>query len=51
MVNELLIQMQSFDQPPWRQRMRGRMVEWVNGYLPAGRQHQVGQARSTTTSC
>ena len=24
MVNELLIQMQSFDQPPWGQRVRGR---------------------------
>jgi len=37
MVNELLIQMQSFDQPPWRQKTRDRMVEWINGYLPAGR--------------
>jgi cell division protease FtsH len=37
MVNELLIQMQSFDQPPWIQRVRDRSVEWVNGYLPAGR--------------
>jgi cell division protease FtsH len=37
MVNELLIQMQSFDQPPWLHRVRDRLVEWVNGYLPAGR--------------
>ena len=37
MVNELLIQMQSFDQPPWAQRARDRVVEWVNGYLRAGR--------------
>jgi ATP-dependent Zn protease len=37
MVNELLIQMQSFDQPPWLQRVRDRLVEWVNGYLAAGR--------------
>jgi cell division protease FtsH len=37
MVNELLIQMQSFDQPPWMQKVRDRLVEWVNGYLPAGR--------------
>ncbi|MGH2766141.1 MAG: AAA family ATPase [Actinomycetota bacterium] len=37
MVNELLIQMQSFDQPPWIQKMRDRMAEWVNGYLPAGK--------------
>jgi len=34
MVNELLIQMQSFDQPPWRQRVKDRLAEWVNSYLP-----------------
>ena len=34
MVNELLIQMQSFDQPPRRARMKSAMIEWVNGYLP-----------------
>jgi ATP-dependent Zn protease len=37
MVNELLIQMQSFDQAPWLSRVRDRFVEWVNGYLAAGR--------------
>jgi cell division protease FtsH len=37
MVNELLIQMQSFDQPPWLHKIRDRFVEWINGYLPAGR--------------
>ena len=37
MVNELLIQMQSFDQPRWTQRVRDRLAEWVNGYLPAGK--------------
>jgi cell division protease FtsH len=37
MVNELLIQMQSFDQPPWSQKVRDRFAEWVNGYLPAGK--------------
>ena len=37
MVNELLIQMQSFDQPPWSQKVRDRLAEWVNGYLPAGK--------------
>ncbi|HWC32095.1 MAG TPA: AAA family ATPase [Actinomycetota bacterium] len=37
MVNELLIQMQSFDQPPWTTRARDRFVEWFNGYLPAGK--------------
>ena len=35
MVNELLIQMQSFDTPPWGTRFKARMIEWVNGYLPA----------------
>jgi cell division protease FtsH len=35
MVNELLIQMQSFDQPPWRHRAKGRLLDLVNGYLPA----------------
>jgi cell division protease FtsH len=35
MVNELLIQMQSFDQPPWGVRVKARMKEWVNAYLPA----------------
>ena len=34
MVNELLIQMQSFDQPPWGSRIKSRMIEWVNSYLP-----------------
>jgi ATP-dependent Zn protease len=37
MVNELLIQMQSFDQPAWGQKMRDRLAEWVNAYLPAGK--------------
>lgn len=34
MVNELLIQMQSFDQAAFRTRVRSRMIEWVNSYLP-----------------
>ncbi len=33
MVNELLIQMQSFDQPPWGARFKARMIEWVNSFL------------------
>ncbi|HEX2088670.1 MAG TPA: AAA family ATPase [Actinomycetota bacterium] len=45
MVNELLIQMQSFDQQTWRMRMAGRLVEWVNGYLPPGRRIKVGRPR------
>jgi cell division protease FtsH len=43
MVNELLIQMQSFDQPVWRQRVKERLVEWLNGYLPEGRRIRVGK--------
>jgi cell division protease FtsH len=43
MVNELLIQLQSFDQPPLRQRVRGRAVEWVNSFLPAGRGLRTGR--------
>ncbi len=34
MVNELLIQMQSFDQPPMGRRMKAKIKSWVNGYLP-----------------
>ena len=40
-VNELLIQMQSFDQPRFRTRVREAVIQWINGYLP------VGQAIST----
>jgi cell division protease FtsH len=43
MVNELLIQMQSFDQPGWAQRIKERLVEWVNGYLATGRRVKVGK--------
>jgi cell division protease FtsH len=38
MVNELLIQMQSFDQPPLRTRLKGKLIGFVNGYLPDDRQ-------------
>src|SRR2546428_1018399 len=44
-VNELLIQLQSFDQPLWRERVLGRIAEWVSGYLPEGRSIRVGQPR------
>jgi ATP-dependent Zn protease len=36
-VNELLIQLQSFDQPPWTYRVAGIWVEAINRLLPAGR--------------
>jgi cell division protease FtsH len=38
MVNELLIQLQSFDTPPFRDRARAKFVGWINGYLPPTRQ-------------
>jgi ATP-dependent Zn protease len=41
MVNELLIQMQSFDQPPVRTRMVAKVLGWINGYLPTGAQLRV----------
>ena len=34
MVNELLIQMQSFDQPPLGRRIKAKIKSWMNGYLP-----------------
>ncbi|WP_157041932.1 AAA family ATPase [Nitriliruptor alkaliphilus] len=43
-VNELLIQMQSFDTPPLRERMRNAVTDWLNGYLPAERQLQRAPA-------
>jgi cell division protease FtsH len=41
MVNELLIQMQSFDQPRLRTRMRGKILAWLNGYLPTNWQFKM----------
>jgi cell division protease FtsH len=43
MVNELLIQLQSFDQPPFGQRMRARSVNWINRYLPPDKQLANGK--------
>jgi cell division protease FtsH len=37
-VNELLIQMQSFDTPPAGERLRNGVIGFVNAYLPAHRQ-------------
>jgi ATP-dependent Zn protease len=37
-VNELLVQMQSFDEPTGSERLAGRAIDWVNGFLPAGHQ-------------
>jgi cell division protease FtsH len=41
MVNELLIQMQSFDQPPVRTRIKAKILGWINGYLPANWQFRL----------
>jgi ATP-dependent Zn protease len=37
-VNELLVQLQSFDVPPLSERAWGRVIDWLNGYLPIGHQ-------------
>lgn len=46
-VNELLVQMQSFDEPTGAGRLRGWMIDQVNRMLPAG--HQI-QKRPPTSS-
>lgn len=38
MVNELLIQMQSFDEPSTGERLRGKLIGLINLFLPAHRQ-------------
>jgi ATP-dependent Zn protease len=43
MVNELLIQMQSFDQPPFRDRIRAGFFEMINNYLPPDRRLAAGK--------
>lgn len=43
MVNELLIQMQSFDQPPFRDRIRAGFIEMINNYLPPDRRLAAGK--------
>jgi ATP-dependent Zn protease len=45
MVNELLIQLQSFDQPLRRERAMARIVEWINGFLPAGKGFKMSRPR------
>jgi ATP-dependent Zn protease len=45
LLNELLIQLQSFDQPPFRERAWGRVLEWVNGYLPEGKRLAAGKPK------
>src|SRR5436190_12521121 len=38
MVNQLLIELQSFDEPPPRDRIKAKLSSWINAYLPAERQ-------------
>ncbi|MFZ4584258.1 MAG: AAA family ATPase [Acidimicrobiia bacterium] len=37
-VNELLVQLQSFDDPTFGSKMRGKFFDWVNQWLPRGKQ-------------
>jgi cell division protease FtsH len=37
-VNELLVQMQSFDEPTGWQKMRGKLIDSINSLLPLNRQ-------------
>jgi cell division protease FtsH len=43
MVNELLIQMQSFDQPPWKSRVVARAAEMLNSLLAP--EHRISTGR------
>ncbi|HSF26490.1 MAG TPA: AAA family ATPase [Actinomycetes bacterium] len=36
-VNELLVQLQSFDQPTGTQKLVGKLIDAINGFLPAHR--------------
>jgi len=46
-VNELLVQMQSFDEPTGGQKLRAALVDRVNLYLPAHRQLRRAQPPTT----
>ena len=48
-VNELPVQLQSFDTPPLGERLVGRLVDWVNGWLPTSSQ-LAKRPPATTTS-
>jgi cell division protease FtsH len=43
MVNELLVQMQSFDTPPFLKRVKGSVIEWINGFLPPQHRFAAGK--------
>lgn len=46
-VNELLVQMQSFDEPTWGRRTMGRMIDVVNTWLPRNRQIKKRPGRTS----
>ncbi len=46
-VNELLVQMQSFDEPTGLQKLRTKIVDWANLYLPSHRQLSRPEPPST----
>jgi ATP-dependent Zn protease len=43
MVNELLIQMQSFDTPPFLKRVTGSLIDWINGFLAPQHRFAAGK--------
>jgi cell division protease FtsH len=43
-VNEMLIQLQSFDTPPFGHRMKNRFIDMVNKFLPSHRRLKKRQA-------
>src|ERR687888_2142633 len=45
MVNELLIQLQSFDQPRFRERLWARLMDAVNYYLPEGKRLRAAKPK------
>jgi len=47
-VNELLVQMQSFDEPTGMQKFRGQLIARINLFLPADRQLSQPVPPSTT---
>jgi ATP-dependent Zn protease len=46
-VNELLVQMQSFDEPAGMQKLQGKLVDRINLYLPVHRQIRRPKTPST----
>jgi len=47
-VNELLVQMQSFDEPTGWQKLQAKVTDWANLYLPENRQLQRPTPPATT---